>query len=140
MSLRRTPFAAGIRIVAVEYTCCSQAKNYAGCYRLEDAPQYPFGPCDHIDHIDEGDWCTCYWVFVADDESPEGGWKVPEQRHANAGPRILEEPKPEEPMTLERMERLVNLVNSSSGTTLNAKEIFAAHERRKLPWWKRLFT
>lgn len=71
----QTPFVAGLRIHVSPNCRCLFAKHYEGCYRLEDAPDHPFGPCD------QEPCCTCWWTAVFEDEQPEGGWKVPAKRH-----------------------------------------------------------
>jgi hypothetical protein len=72
----------GIRIISSPSCRCSFAKKYEGCYRLEDAPDHPFGPCDNEP------CCLCWAACIFDDEQPEGGWKVPEKRHPLAGGKI----------------------------------------------------
>lgn len=101
---RKAPFVAGIQIHASPTNNqCSFAKHYEGCYRLEDAPDHPFGPCD------QEPCCTCGWECIFDDEQPAGGWNVPAKRHPQAGGRIE---VPDEPITEERIRRLAEVMNT----------------------------
>lgn len=102
MDGRKKPFIAGIRIHKTPHDDCSFAYLYEGCYRLEDAPAYPFGLCD-------SESCTCWWTSVFDDEQPEGGWRVPAKRHPLAGGRIE---VPPEPPTEESIRRLAEVMNT----------------------------
>jgi hypothetical protein len=83
---REAPFVVGIRIEGPNNgTECSFARLYEGCYRLEDAPDYPFGPCDNEP------CCVCFWSLIGDDETAGVEWKVPEHRHPMSGPRKISE-------------------------------------------------
>lgn len=107
MEWRESSFVAGIKIIVREDTECAFAKQYAGCYLLEDTPDYPFGPCEqHNPEIDG--FCTCWWQSVMDDEKPAGGWKVPDKRHRLAGPAIKREAKKDlEPYQSERQPQFI---------------------------------
>lgn len=80
---REKPFISGIKFNAGKG--CAFAQQHDGCYRLEDAPDYPFGLCEL--EMDEG-FCTCGWECIFNDEQPAGGWRVPDKRHPMAGPPI----------------------------------------------------
>jgi len=107
MDWRRSPSSVvGLRIVASPPpNCqCSFAKCYEGYYRLEDAPDHPFGPCDNEP------CCLCGWECVFDDEAAGVAWRVPAKRHPLAGGRIE---VPEEPITEERIRRLAEVMNGA---------------------------
>jgi hypothetical protein len=86
MQARETPGAIGIRIEPPPDGRCSKAAKYAGCYRLEEAPDYPFSPCSQDD---DGLGCTCLWTTVFHDKDNICDWKSPVRQHPNAGPPIV---------------------------------------------------
>ncbi|MDP2784383.1 MAG: hypothetical protein Q8O38_07320 [Sulfurimicrobium sp.] len=110
MQWREMPFVVGLKIIAKDDTKCAFAKQYAGHYRLEDAPDYPFGPCEQHKPEYEG-FCTCWWTSVMDDENPIEGWKIPDKRHPLAGGRIE---VPPEPVTEDSIRALANILNIKS--------------------------
>lgn len=70
------PFIIGLRVVGPrEASECSSAAAHAGAYRLEDAPDYPFQPCDREP------CCSCHWEPVMEDEAEGVQWKEPARRH-----------------------------------------------------------
>jgi hypothetical protein len=108
LAWRKAPFIAGIKIIARDDVSCATAQRMAGCYRMEDAPDYPFDGCE-MESEDECGFCLCWWECIFDDEQPEGGWKVPTKRHPLAGGRIE---VPEEPITEARIRRLAEVMNT----------------------------
>lgn len=104
MELRKLPSAIGIRILPSPSPNlnCTKANDYAGCFKLEDAPDYPFGPCDNEP------CCICSWTTVWADRLPEEGWKIPQRRHPMAGPHIVVPPEPFTEKTLRVVYDMVN--------------------------------
>jgi hypothetical protein len=74
-----TPYIVGIKIEPSPAASCQQAADYAGCYRLEDAPDYPFGPCSYVE--DDESACICCWYPIFDNETTGVVWKTPARRH-----------------------------------------------------------
>jgi len=91
LSYRRTPSAIGIEIHPSRGNDCSFSRQYAGCYRLEEAPDFPFGPCGQDE---DGLGCTCYWTPIFDGKAV-GEWKIPIRRHPDASPSIERAPSPQ---------------------------------------------
>jgi SAP domain len=86
---RAAPFIVGLRIEGPKNgTECSFSSLYEGCYRLADAPDYPFGLCDNEP------CCVCFWSCIFDDKSQGIEWKIPARRHPKAGGHIEREPSP----------------------------------------------
>jgi hypothetical protein len=125
LEYRKTWGVAGIRIEPSPNEPCANAKGYAGCYKLEDAPDYPFGPCEMTGPEYEG-FCTCGWSAVFDDEKPKGGWKVPKKRHPLAGAHIE---TPPEPMTEDGIRSLAAALNNI--TDANIIQIGIANSKRR---------
>lgn len=119
MQWRETNFVVGIRIEGPRNgTECSFSSLYEGCYRLEDAPDYPFGLCDNEP------CCVCFWSFIADDEAEGIEWKIPERRHPHAGPRIERVP---EPLTEDGIRNLAKVMRAI-GVDVTEKDISVAIE------------
>lgn len=95
LQYREAAYASGIRIEVSPSSECASAKLHAGCYRLEDAPDYPFGKCENDPEVG----CLCFWTMVFDDERVRS-WKVPLRRHPKAGGHI-ERPPP--PLTMDNL-------------------------------------
>lgn len=89
LSWRATTFVDGVKIEPSPSAECTYACRYAGCYRLEDAPDYPLGPCDNNPEVG----CLCGWYPIFRDESV-AEWKSPDRRHRLAGTCIKSSPRP----------------------------------------------
>lgn len=105
LQYRQAPYAAGIRIEPSHSSECTCAVKHSGCYRLEDAPDYPFGACDN--YPESG--CMCFWTMVfKDDRVTE--WKTPSHRHPKAG-GYIERPLP--PLTMESLRATGEILGAS---------------------------
>lgn len=71
------PFVVGVEVKPSPSASCQKAASYAGFYRIENAPDYPFGPCDHHEQEDA---CLCWWQPVFDSDGITE-WKIPLRRH-----------------------------------------------------------
>lgn len=116
LSYRQTPFTIGVEIHPSSGNDCSFACQYAGCYRLEDAPDFPFGPCGNDE---DGLGCTCYWTSISDGKIVDE-WKKPIRRHPDAGPLIE---RPPEPLTEDGIRRLAEVMNGMAGTSIQEEDI-----------------
>lgn len=112
----------GIQIKPSPNLDCANAKDYVGYYKLEDAPDYPFGSCEMEAPGYEFE-CCCWWASVLEGEEPEGGWKVPKKRHPMAGSHIE---VPEEPMTEKRVRRLAEVLNAVTESKIGESDIQTA--------------
>lgn len=83
LEYRTKRYIVGIQIYESEGNKCQFSSSYAGCYRLEDAPDFPFGPCGHEPEF----YCLCFWTPVFEDDGVPD-WKSPAHRHPLAGGRI----------------------------------------------------
>lgn len=115
ISWREASFIVGLRIEGPKNgTECSFSSLYEGCYRLEDAPDYPFGLCDNEP------CCVCFWSFIADDEMAGVEWKIPERRHPQAGPHIERTPAP---LTMEGLRELAQVTNGVTSAKITEADI-----------------
>lgn len=99
---RSHPECVGVRVLRVgSHARCDDDFRYEGCYRMEDAPDYPICKCAN-------ESCLYYWEVIFSDETDGVIWKTPEKRHAEAGGYIEKEYPPSTPESLRDTIRVLN--------------------------------
>lgn len=91
---------------------CSFSKHYAGCYRIDNIPDIPPGPCDNEPN------CLCFASVIYADEAEGVEWKTPLRRHPLSEVSI-NPPCPPEPLTENGLRRLYQVTNELGITNLD---------------------